>query len=125
IDLEERGVGLNECAIEALEKSDGMVDLRCLEAERKGQLARLPCAEADRRINGFFEDGFGSFGGNFFNLHAAGLRSHEDQATGGAVEDDAEVKLTIDGRGLFNEQPLHLLALRAGLVGHERHAKNL
>ena len=61
----------------------------------------------------------GVFRGDFFNLHAAGLRSHEDQLAGGAVEHDAEIELAIDGRGLFDQQPLHLLALRAGLVRHQ------
>ena len=69
-------------------------------------------------------DGLGSFGGDFFNLHAAGLGGHEDQLAGSAVEDDAEIKFAIDGRGLFNQKALHLLALRAGLVGDERHAEN-
>ena len=36
-----------------------------------------------------------------------------------------EVQLAVDGRGLFDQQPLHLLALRAGLVGHQRHAENV
>ena len=125
IDLEQRSVGFDEGLVEALEEGDGLVDLRGLEAEREGQLARLPCAKADGRIDGLLEDGFGSLGGDLFNLHAAGLRGHEDQLAGGAVEHDAEIKLAVDGRGFFNQQPLHLLALRAGLVGDELHAEDV
>ncbi len=80
IDLDERSVGINECLIQILKESDRSIDLRGFEAERKGELARLPCAEAHGRVDGFFEDGLGSLCGNFFNLHAAGLRGHEDQS---------------------------------------------
>ncbi len=88
--------------VEALEEGDGSVDLRGLEAESKGELARLPCAETDGGVDGLLEDGLGSFGGDFLDLHAAGLRGHEDQPAGGAVEHDAEVELAVDGSGLFN-----------------------
>ena len=67
----------------------------------------------------------GVFGGDFFDLHAAGLRGHEDQLAGGAVEHDAEIKLAIDGGGLFDQQPLDLLALRAGLVSDQLHAEDV
>jgi len=50
---------------------------------------------------------------------------HEDELADGAVEHDAEVEFAIDGRGLLNQQPLHLLALRASLVGDELHTENL
>ncbi len=43
----------------------------------------------------------------------------------GAVEHDAEIELAIDGRSLFDEQALHLLSLRAGLVRDELHAEDL
>ena len=44
---------------------------------------------------------------------------------GSTIEDDAEVELTVDVGGLFDEQPLDLLALRAGLVGDELHSQDL
>ncbi len=62
---------------------------------------------------------------HLFNLHAAGLRRHEDQLARRAVQHDAEIKLAIDSRGLFNQQPLHLLPLRAGLVRHQLHAEDV
>ena len=67
----------------------------------------------------------GVFRGDLFDLHAAGLRGHEDQLGRGAVEHDAEIELAVDGSGLFDEQALHLLALRAGLVRDELHAEDL
>ena len=71
------------------------------------------------------EDGVGIFRRDFLDLHAAGLRSHEDQLAGRAIEHDAEIELAVDGRRLFHQQPLHLLPLRAGLVRHQLHAENV
>ena len=42
IDFKQRGVGVDEGAIEAQKKADSLIDLRRLEPQRKGQLARLP-----------------------------------------------------------------------------------
>ena len=42
-----------------------------------------------------------------------------------AVEHDAEIQLARDGQRLFDQQPLHLLALGAGLVRDQRHAQHL
>jgi len=81
--------------------------------------------KACRRVDGFFEDGFWSLGGDFFNFHAAGLGGHEDQSAGGTVKDDSEIELAVDGGRFFNEEALHLLALRAGLVGDELHAEDV
>ena len=101
------------------------VDLRRLQSQRKSQLARLPRAKPNRRIDRLLEDGLGSLRRNLFNLHAAGLRRHKHQLARGAVQHDAEIKLALNGRGLFNQQPLHLLSLRPGLVRHQRHAQNV
>ncbi len=53
------------------------------------------------------------------------MRRHENEFAGGAVEHDAEIELAVNGRGLFNQQALHLLPLRAGLVRHQLHAQNV
>ncbi len=73
VDLQQRRVGIDEGFVEALEESDSLVDLRRFESKRESELARLPCAEADGRIDAFFEDGVGRLRGDFFNLHAARL----------------------------------------------------
>ena len=117
--------GLDERLVQALEESDGLVDLRRLQSQREGQLARLPCAKTHRRIDRLLENGLGSLRRDFFNLHAAGLRRHKHQPARRAVEHDAQIKLALNRRGLFNQQPLHLLPLRAGLVRHQRHAQNV
>ena len=47
------------------------------------------------------------------------------EALRGAVDDHADVKLLADVGALLDQQPPHLLAARAGLVGDELHAEDL
>ena len=58
---------------------------------------------------------------DLFYLHATGLRGHEDDPGAGAVEHETEIQLACDGRARLDEQALHLLPLRAGLVGDDHH----
>jgi len=125
INLHQRSVGIDECLVKALEERHRVVDLCRLQSQRKGQLARLPCAEPDRRIDRLLVDGLGILGRDLFDLHAAGLRSHEHQLAGDTVEHDAQIELAVDSRGLLDEQALHLLALRTRLVGDELHAQDV
>ena len=111
--------------VQALQKDDCRIDLGRLEPQGKGQLARLPRAKTNHWIDDFLEDGLGSLGRHDFDLHASGLRGHEDQPAGRAIEHNAEIKLAVDGRRLLDQQPLHLLALRAGLVRYQRHAQDI
>ena len=113
IDLHQRRVCIHESLVETLQKCDGRIDLRRLQPQRERQLARLPCAEPHRRIDGLFEDGLRRLCRDLLNLHAAGLRSHKDELASRAIEHDAEIELAINGRRLLDQQPLHLLPLRA------------
>ena len=117
-------VGLDEGLVEAHHEADRVVDLRRLEAELEGQLARLVGLEAERGVDVLLVDLLGGVVGDLFDLHAAGLRGHEDDLAGGAVEHEAEVELAVDGRAGFDEQALDFLSLRAGLVRDELHAED-
>ena len=64
-------------------------------------------------------------GRNLFNVHAALGARDEREARGVAVEDHRKVELLLDRGAFLHEYLLHLLALGAGLVGHELHAKDL
>ena len=125
IDLQQRGVALDIGFVQALQKDDCRIDLGRLEPQGKGQLARLPRAKTNHWIDDFLEDGLGSLGRHDFDLHASGLRGHEDQPAGRAIEHNAEIKLAVDGRRLLDQQPLHLLALRTRLMRHQRHAEDV
>ena len=103
VDLDQRGVGFDVGLVKAQKELDGVVNLRRFETQRKGQLARLPTAKADGRIDRLLEDGLGCFGGHLLDLHAAGLRGHEDQLACGAIENDAEIEFAVDGSALFDE----------------------
>ena len=102
-----------------------MIDLRGLQSQRESQLARLPCAEANGRVDRLLEDRLRRLCGHLLDLHPSGLRCHKDQLARGAVEHNTQVELAFDRRGLLDEKPLHLLALGSGLVGLERHAQNV
>ncbi len=67
----------------------------------------------------------GVLGGHFLDFHAARLGSHEYQLAGGAVEHNAQIQLAVDVRGLLDQEPLHLLSLRAGLVRDQLHAEDV
>ncbi len=95
-----------------------------VEAELERQLARLVGLQADGGVDVFLEDLLGRGVGDLFDLHAAGLRGHEDDLGRGAVEHQAEIELAVDGRAGFDQQALDLLSRRAGLVRDELHAED-
>ena len=78
IDLDQRSVRLDESLVEALEEDDGLVHHAGLDVECEGDLAALVRSEPDDRIDLFLIDRGGILGGDFFDLHAAGFRGHED-----------------------------------------------
>ncbi len=100
-------------------------DVLGIEPQLERNLARLESLQSHARNDVLLDDGVWVTGGDLFDLHAARSRRHEDVASVGAVEHDAEVQLAGDGQSLFDQQPLHLLALGAGLVRHQRHAEHL
>ena len=93
--------------------------------EFEGDLARLKGLQPEAGDDVLFDDGVGIFRRDLFDLHAARRRSHEHQASVGAVEHDAEIQLARDGQRLFNQQPLHFLALGTGLVRDQLHPEHL
>ena len=67
----------------------------------------------------------GIFCRNFLNFHAARCRRHKDRTRCSAVHHNAQIKLTLNRQGLFNQQPLYDLPFRPGLVRNQAHAQNL
>ena len=124
IDLQQRSIGFGKGLVQALEELHCGVDHGWLQPQGKSDLASLVVGESDDRINLFLVDRLGILGGDFFNLHTAGLRSHEDQLACCAVQHDAEIQLAIDRGCLFYQQALHLLPLRSGLVSHQLHSQD-
>ena len=73
----------------------------------------------------FLEDTLRCLRGDFFDVHAAVGRGHEDVLARGSVEHDAQVEFTLDRKSLFDEQALHDAAFRSGLMRYEAHAEDL
>jgi len=51
--------------------------------------------------------------------------THEHRSRRGPVYHDPEIKFALDRQGLFDQEPLHDLALRASLVRDQAHAQDL
>src|SRR5260370_18949676 len=76
-------------------------------------------------MNLIAQDGRGSFLCVFLDFHAAGGAGHEDDATGGAVDEQPEIKFALDVETLFDEQALDDAAAGPGLRSDQLHAENL
>ena len=57
---------------------------------------------------------------HLLDLDAALFADHQDDALGGAIDDEAEIELLVDGQALFDQQARDPLAGRARLIGDER-----
>ena len=125
IDLNQRRVGVFGGARQRHHELHRAADVLRLEAEAERDLARLERPQPKAGQNVLFDNRAGIFRGDFFDLHAARRRRHEDVAAIHAVEQHAEVKLARDGQRLFDQQPLHRLAFRAGLMRDQLHAEHL
>src|ERR1700722_8115801 len=125
INFDHRSIGLDEGAVERLKEGNGGVDLFRREAQAEGQLARLKRLEADGRIDFFLENRFRIIFGHFFDFHTAGGADHKNRRTYFAVNQNADVKLTLDVEAFFDQQTPDDAALFAGLGRDQGHAQNL
>ena len=125
IDFEHGGVGVDESAVERLEKWGGLLRGFAGEAEAEGELARLIGLQADGGMNDFAQDRVGIVLGDFFDFHAAGGAGHEEHFAGGAIDENAEVEFALDVETFFDEEALDDAAAGAGLRGDEIHAQHV
>ena len=86
---------------------------------------RLERLQADRGIDEDLVDLLGMLFGDLLDLDAALFADHQDDALRGAVEDEAEIQLAIDGEAFLDQQARDLLAVGTGLIGDERLAEQL
>ncbi len=113
IDFGERGIHIEAGLRERNHRGCGAGDGRGRDADPEGQIARLIRHQAEAGLDKFFDDRLGSFRGDFFDLHAAGGGRHEGDLAGRTIENDAEVKLPLDGKCFFDEHAVNHAALRA------------
>ena len=96
IDFDKGGVVLPPGVVDALEEFGAGVDQAAPESERGGQAPGLVWHEAERGIDCLTHDLFGSFGGDFFDVHASLSAGHDDRARGGAVQENGQVEFLFD-----------------------------
>ena len=61
---------------------------------------------------------------DFLDVHAAFGRDDEGDARRGAIDEQGQIEFAIDRRALFDIEAIDDLALRAGLMRDQRHAKH-
>src|SRR5437764_7910778 len=116
IDLAQGSVSLFKSLVETSHETYSLIDRLRFQAQAKSQLARMERLKSNRRINMLHQDCLGIFRRNFLNFHPARYRRHKDRTRCSAVHHNAQVKLTLNRQGLFNQQPLYDLSFRPGLV---------
>ncbi len=102
IDFQQRRIGGDEGVVERRHDFDRLADLRPLEAEREGELARLVRGKAETRVDVFLEDLLGRLLGDLLDLDAAFLADHQREALARAIQHDAEVQLALDPEALLD-----------------------
>jgi hypothetical protein len=125
VDLCERRIAGDEGVVERGHELRRGLHQATGEAEGEAEFAGEVLLETGDGIDGDAVDGLRGLCGDLLDLHAAGGAGHHHRAAGGAIDEDGEVELALDGHLLLDEDGLHLLALGAGLVGDELHAEDL
>src|SRR5688572_33408159 len=61
---------------------------------------------------------------DLLDLDAAFLTDHQGDALRRSIDNETQIQLSIDREPFLHEQARHLLAIRAGLIGHQRLAED-
>ena len=132
IDLGQRGVALAERGVKALRDAGKSGPQARRQIEERGEIAHLVVAQAQERIDGAPGDLARVTTSHLFDVDPALARGHEDGAPGGPVDDQTQVELAGDFRGLFDQEPgdreavdrqaEHRRCYLGGLAGRGRHA---
>ena len=97
-----------------------LVDLFVFQAQLERNFTRLARLQADQRVNGYFENFFRGFGGDFFDFHTAFGRSHECDATGRTVDHRAQIQLGLHRIHVFaNQNAVDRLTVGIGLISNQ------
>ena len=125
VDLQHVHVFFNEHPVEVLHDPDAGFDLRAGQAKRVSHAAAVEFGKAGGGIDGEGQDLFGRVVGHILDAHAAFGRHDDRDARGLAVDQQSKVELAVDVRTVFDVDAVDLLAVRAGLDGHEGAAEHL
>ncbi len=111
VDLDERGVLLDEHRPELLDHLDGLVGDLGREAGRLDDLAGLGVVDADERVDADLGDRVGVLVRDDLDLDAALGAGDAEVLPGGAVDEVGEVVLLGDVGGRRDQHPVHGVAL--------------
>ena len=124
IDLEHAHVLLGEGLVEPREQAAHLLLQIAGEMQRLRDAAHVVRTDAGHRIDADGDDLVRRVVRDLFDVHAAFGRDHERHARGGAIDQRREIELAIDGGAFFDVEAVDLLALRAGLLGHQHRAED-
>ena len=93
-----------------------------LDLQAEADLAGVERLEAGDRADIHADDTLGRLGGYFLDIHTTVLRADNGHGGGLTVGDNGKVELFLDVQAFFHQHLAHLLALGAGLLGHQSHA---
>src|SRR6056297_3362237 len=124
VDFQHLHVLFEEQRIEDAHQLDALLDLRALEAQHEGDPAAIDRLVAGGGINREAENLVGGAFGDFLDIHAAFGRGGERDARGLTIDQKREVEFLFDAGAVFDINPVHLLAGRAGLLGDEGAAQH-
>ena len=95
---------------------DGLIHDGGLEIHTEGHAPGLEGHEAHHRVNELFEYLLRRFRRDLLDVHAAFFRPHHHHFRRLAVDDETQIVFLLDVRPFLDEEAVHLLALRAGLM---------
>ncbi len=124
VDLDQRGILVDEQAVQTAEELIETLDLFAVEIELEAQSAALPRGQPGHRVDEHGVDLFRRRRGDFLDVHPAFRRGDDGEAFRFAIESDREVQLAGDLATGLDVDLAHELALGAGLLGHQRHPQD-
>ena len=126
VDLEDRRVGRDEGVVERQHHLDALLERVAGQAERERR-ASAPRTAAGRRA-GLMKTLWifsGCSSATFSISTPPSLLTIRTMRFDGAIEDEPEIQLAIDGEAFFDQQARHPLAVGTGLIGDQRLAEQL
>jgi len=120
IDFEEIHVLGQEGLIKLGQHGLGLFGQLAAKSESAGDLPGMMGHETGRRIDREREDLLRPRARNLLDFHAAFGRGDEGDARGRAIDERGKVIFAVDVRAVLDVKAMHFLAVRPGLVRHQR-----
>ena len=113
IDLDERCIDRLESLVQRRDDLRGRRQQFARQSQLEGELSQGKRLEPDAGIDKFLENQVRRFRRDFFNVHAAGGRSHDHRALACPIDDDAQIKFFFDRQAFLDQNAPDLAPFRA------------